>query len=72
MDAICYNSIDRYVVKMSDYVPCFNKQNLVDWAITRFPNEPKSKFYGMKKSQLWAIWFNYKKIKDTTNAKISI
>ena len=58
MDASSYNSIDRYVVKMSDYVPCFNKQNLVDWAIKKFPYAPKTKFQKMKKKQLWAIWFN--------------
>tara|TARA_R110002074_G_scaffold221702_2_gene392416 strand:+ start:5247 stop:5441 length:195 start_codon:yes stop_codon:yes gene_type:complete len=43
---------------MTNPIPNWRRVDLLEWAFRKFPFSPKSKFNGMKKDQLWAIWFS--------------
>tara|TARA_R100001594_G_scaffold19782_1_gene38527 strand:- start:38 stop:775 length:738 start_codon:yes stop_codon:yes gene_type:complete len=47
------------------FTPAWRKQQWVDWATNKWPNQPVSKFKQMKTKQLIAIYHNCDKIKET-------
>ena len=47
------------------FTPAWRKQQWVDWATNKWPNQPASKFKQMETNQLIAIYHNCDKIKET-------